>query len=38
MPSDLNVLSNVEIVYETMDGWTEDITACRTFEELPHNA
>ncbi|HLS40105.1 MAG TPA: adenylosuccinate synthase [Ornithinicoccus sp.] len=25
-------------VYEEMDGWTEDISGCRTFEELPANA
>ncbi len=25
-------------VYETMPGWTEDITACRTLEDLPANA
>ena len=25
-------------VYETMPGWSEDITACRTLEDLPANA
>ena len=25
-------------VYEYFDGWTEDITGCRTFEDLPKNA
>jgi adenylosuccinate synthase len=25
-------------IYEELDGWWEDITACRTFEELPVNA
>ncbi|HEY3004295.1 MAG TPA: adenylosuccinate synthase [Kribbellaceae bacterium] len=25
-------------VYEELDGWTEDITGCRTFEDLPKNA
>jgi adenylosuccinate synthase len=24
-------------VYEVMDGWAEDISGCRTFEELPKN-
>lgn len=38
MPADLDVLANVEIVYETYKGWTEDITECKTFEELPQNA
>ena len=25
-------------VYEEMDGWWEDISKCRTFDELPENA
>ncbi|EGD54460.1 adenylosuccinate synthase [Gordonia neofelifaecis] len=25
-------------IYETMPGWWEDISTCRTFEELPQNA
>ena len=25
-------------VYETYEGWTEDLTGCRTFEDLPHAA
>jgi adenylosuccinate synthase len=25
-------------VYEELDGWSEDISGCRTFEELPKNA
>ena len=25
-------------VYEYLDGWTEDLTTCRTFEDLPKNA
>ncbi len=25
-------------VYEELDGWTEDITGCRNFEDLPKNA
>lgn len=37
MPANLQVLSNVEVEYEEMDGWTEDISGCRTFEELPAN-
>ena len=27
-----------EVVYHSMPGWNEDISACRTFEELPENA
>lgn len=37
MPASLEILSNVEVEYEEMEGWTEDISACRTFEELPPN-
>lgn len=34
-PSDQTVLADVKPVYEYLDGWSEDISACRTFEELP---
>jgi len=37
MPANLNVLSAVEVEYEVMPGWTEDISGCKTFEELPEN-
>jgi adenylosuccinate synthase len=37
MPASLRVLSNVEVEYETLPGWKEDISACRTFEDLPAN-
>lgn len=37
MPSSLSEYSNVEVVYETFPGWTEDITKCKTYEELPLN-
>ena len=37
MPANLAVLSNVEVEYETLPGWSEDISSCRTFEELPEN-
>jgi len=30
-------LAGVKPVYEEVSGWTEDITACRTVEELPAN-
>ncbi|WP_134702335.1 adenylosuccinate synthase [Ammoniphilus sp. YIM 78166] len=37
-PANLNVLADCEPVYEELPGWTEDITACKTLEELPENA
>lgn len=37
-PSHLEVLANVEVVYETLPGWSEDISAARTFEDLPQEA
>lgn len=37
-PANLEVLGNVAVEYETMPGWQEDITKCRTFEELPEAA
>ena len=37
MPASLTVLSNVEIEYETLPGWTQDISSCRTFDSLPIN-
>jgi adenylosuccinate synthase len=38
MPSCLKTLSECEVEYETLPGWTEDITKCQTFEDLPENA
>jgi len=38
MPSCLQTLGECEVVYESMPGWTEDISGCKTFEELPTNA
>lgn len=35
MPASLTVLSHVDVEYETLPGWTEDISGCRTFEALP---
>jgi adenylosuccinate synthase len=37
MPASLSVLSNVEVEYETLPGWTQDISSCRTFDSLPLN-
>jgi len=38
MPACLKTLSECEVVYETLPGWTEDISGCKSFEELPTNA
>ena len=37
-PADLTVLGQVEVEYETLPGWKEDISKCKTFEGLPINA
>merc|ERR1712113_1309423 len=37
-PSHLRDLENVVCEYETLEGWTEDISKCRKFAELPANA
>jgi len=37
MPASLGQLKNVEVEYEVMPGWKEDITKCRKFEDLPSN-
>jgi len=37
MPASLAKLNDIEVEYETLPGWTEDISNCRTFEELPKN-
>ncbi|KAJ3040793.1 hypothetical protein HDV00_010408 [Rhizophlyctis rosea] len=37
-PADLDILSRVEVVYETLPGWQQDISKCRKFEDLPQNA
>jgi adenylosuccinate synthase len=38
MPSDQSLLHHAVPVYEELDGWWEDISHCRTFEDLPVNA
>jgi len=38
MPPDLDELGDVEVVYEDFPGWTEDISKCASFEDLPANA
>jgi len=37
-PANLENLAQVEVVYDTVPGWKEDITSARTFEDLPANA
>ena len=37
-PSDSSILYNVKPVYLEMPGWTEDITKCKSYDELPSNA
>ncbi|MFO8049972.1 MAG: adenylosuccinate synthase [Desulfosudaceae bacterium] len=37
-PADLAVLSQCEPVYETMPGWSEDITGTRSLDDLPGRA
>ena len=38
MPSEYSELEKVEVVYDELPGWKEDITGVRSFEELPVNA
>lgn len=37
-PTDTRTLSELKPVYEILPGWDDDITNCKTFEELPANA
>jgi len=37
-PYDQNILNTAEPVYETLDGWTDDISSIKNFEDLPTNA
>jgi adenylosuccinate synthase len=36
--ADMDTLAEVQPIYETLPGWSEDISNCRKFEELPTNA
>ncbi|MFY9262377.1 MAG: adenylosuccinate synthase [Actinomycetaceae bacterium] len=38
MPENQSDMHHAKPIYEYFDGWTEDITHCRSFEELPQNA
>ena len=35
---DAALLAEAEPVYETLPGWSEDLTACRTYKQLPDSA
>jgi adenylosuccinate synthase len=37
-PANLNILKDCKPVYEELPGWTEDITGCKTLDDLPVNA
>lgn len=37
-PANLEELKACKPIYETLPGWTEDITSCKTLEDLPENA
>ena len=37
-PANLNILKQCKPVYEELPGWTEDITGCKSLDELPANA
>jgi adenylosuccinate synthase len=38
LPAALEIFENCQPVYEELPGWRTDITAAKTFEELPENA
>jgi len=37
-PASLKILEQCEPVYEELPGWTEDITGCKSLDDLPANA
>ena len=37
-PYEQNILYNAKPVYETYEGWSEDITSVKKFDDLPENA
>jgi len=38
LPGDLEDLERIQPVYEVLPGWDDDLTAVRTFDELPQTA
>jgi len=37
-PSEIETLEKVEVVFKELPGWSEDISKCRVYSELPENA
>ncbi len=37
-PADISLLEGCKPVYETLPGFSEDISSCKTFDDLPKNA
>ena len=37
-PANLRILGECEPVYEELAGWSEDITKCKSLDDLPENA
>lgn len=37
-PASLNKLAKCQPLYETLPGWSEDISLCETYDDLPQNA
>ncbi|WP_192600167.1 adenylosuccinate synthase [Sporosarcina limicola] len=37
-PANLRVLAECEPIYEELPGWSEDVTSCKSLNELPTNA
>ena len=37
-PANLSDLQRCQPIFEELPGWTEDVTKCRTLDELPDNA
>lgn len=37
-PASLHILGKCEPIYETLPGWSEDLSECDTFDALPQNA
>lgn len=37
-PASLSAMEHCEPIYETLPGWQQNISSCRTYEELPENA
>ncbi|MFD1863467.1 adenylosuccinate synthase [Planococcus chinensis] len=37
-PANLRMLADCEPVYEELPGWSEDVTGCKSLDELPANA